>query len=77
MDVGILGGTGPAGRALAARLAMGGLAVVLGSRQAERAEQVAAELCSRWPRRSLQVRGAGNAGAAAAGLVVVATPWDA
>src|SRR4051812_19839330 len=34
MDVGIVGGTGPAGRALGARLASVGLQVVIGSRSA-------------------------------------------
>ena len=37
MRIGILGGTGPAGRGLAVRLAAAGDEVVLGSRDAERA----------------------------------------
>jgi len=45
MKVAILGGTGSFGRALAARLvALGGHEVVIGSREAERAQQAAAEL---------------------------------
>lgn len=44
MKVAILGGTGPFGRALAARLAEAGDEVVLGSRDAERASTAAAEL---------------------------------
>ena len=41
MIVGILGGTGPAGKALAARLASVGLDVEIGSRQRERAHSLA------------------------------------
>lgn len=44
MRVAILGGTGPFGRALAARLAAAGDEVVIGSRDEERARGVAAEL---------------------------------
>ena len=77
MHVGILGGTGPAGRGLAVRLAATGLHVVLGSRDGERAAGVAKELLAAWPDRQLaEIAGADNAGAAAAELVVVATPWD-
>ncbi len=77
MRVGIIGGTGPAGRGLAARLAAGGVPVALGSREAERAEQVAADLATSWaPRVGGRIEGVGNADAATADLVVVATPWD-
>ena len=44
MRVAILGGTGSFGRALAARLALGGDDVVIGSRDEERARETAAEL---------------------------------
>jgi 8-hydroxy-5-deazaflavin:NADPH oxidoreductase len=76
MHVGILGGTGPAGRGLAARLADNGVDVTIGSRDASRASSVAAEVVGRWPGRTLGIDGADNAGAASAELVVVATPWD-
>jgi 8-hydroxy-5-deazaflavin:NADPH oxidoreductase len=76
MHVGILGGTGPAGRGVAARLAEAGIRVTIGSRDAERAAQVVAELGERVPVALGLVEGADNAGAAAAELVVVATPWD-
>ena len=76
MDVGILGGTGPAGRGVAARLAETGVRVTIGSRDAGRAAGVAAEVVGRWPGRSLEISGAENAGAAEAEVVVVATPWD-
>jgi NADPH-dependent F420 reductase len=74
--IGILGGTGPAGRALSARLAHAGHEVLLGSRSADRAKGIVDELCERWPGRSLRIDPADNAGAADAELVVIATPWD-
>ena len=77
MHVGILGGTGPLGRGLALRLTAAGTPVTLGSRHAERAQSVAAEIVAAWPERDLAIGGAGNAEAAAATVVVVATPWDA
>jgi hypothetical protein len=76
MEVGIIGGTGPAGRALAARLASVGVEVVIGSRSAERAEDIVAELIREWPDHRLAISGAVNDEAADAELVVVATPWD-
>lgn len=77
MHIGILGGTGPAGSALALRLAASGHQVTIGSRAAERAAEVAAGLVERWPDRELSLTGAANADAAGAEVVVVATPWDA
>ncbi|MGZ4489143.1 MAG: NADPH-dependent F420 reductase [Nocardioides sp.] len=72
--VAVLGGTGPQGRGLARRFAAAGVPVVLGSRSAERAEATAAELADAV---GGSVTGADNAGAAAAGdVVVVAVPWD-
>jgi 8-hydroxy-5-deazaflavin:NADPH oxidoreductase len=76
MSIGILGGTGPAGRGLAVRLAAAGEAVVIGSRDAQRATTVAGELVERWAGRTLGLTGADNASAAAADIVVVATPWE-
>ncbi len=77
MDIGILGGTGPAGRGLALRLAAAGVTVTVGSRDAARAQSVAGDLVRPWRERVPgEVRGAGNERAAAAGLVVLATPWD-
>ncbi len=74
--MGILGGTGPAGRGLAARLADAGFQVTIGSRDSERAAGVVRELLARWADRDLAMAGSDNAGAAAADVVVVATPWD-
>lgn len=71
--VGILGGTGPAGQGVALRLASAGYDVILGSRDAARAGTIVAGLATRGPG---VVSGATNEVAAAADLVVVATPWD-
>jgi len=76
MHVGILGGTGPAGRGLAVRLAEAGFEVTIGSRDRERAEGVVGDLVARWADRNLAVAGSDNAGAARADVVVLATPWD-
>ena len=77
MNVGILGGTGPAGSGLAARLAAAGLEVVIGSRSKERAQQTCDDLCKKWPERDLALEAGDNMRAASAEVVVVATPWDA
>ena len=76
MRIGILGGTGPAGRGLALRLAAAGDEVVLGSRDAARAATVARELAGAWPFHTLAITGASNELCASADLVVMATPWD-
>lgn len=69
MRVAIVGGTGPFGRALATRLRAAGYDVVVGSRDSERAEEIAAEI---------GVEGAANADAVLnADLVVLATKADA
>jgi NADPH-dependent F420 reductase len=76
VNVGIIGGTGPAGRGLAARLAACGVDVIVGSRSTERGHEIAAEIRNAWPDRDLPLTGADNAGAASCEIVVVATPWD-
>jgi len=76
MRVGILGGTGPAGRALGTRLAANGVEVVLGSRSAERGEEIAAEVRGEWPDLALLLLGGSNLDAASCDIVVLATPWD-
>lgn len=76
MQIGILGGTGPAGSALAARLASVGYQAIIGSRSKYRAMEAVDKLHERWSGRSLDIVAADNAGAAAAEVVVVATPWD-
>ena len=77
MLIGVLGGTGPAGGALALRLADVGHRVVVGSRSAERAGEVVASLLEPWAGRALPLAGAANEEAADAEVVVLATPWDA
>ncbi|HLK45612.1 MAG TPA: NAD(P)-binding domain-containing protein, partial [Acidimicrobiales bacterium] len=74
MRLGIIGGTGPAGRGLAIRAAHAGHAVVIGSRDAERATATADELRGA---ADLALEGAANEQAALCELVVAATPWDA
>lgn len=76
MRIGILGGTGPAGSALAARLAAAGFETVVGSRSKYRAMEAVDGLLGRWPDRELVITAGDNADAATADLVVVATPWD-
>ena len=77
MQIGLLGATGPAGSALAVRLASVGYEVVIGSRSKYRALEVADRLKDRWPDHELPITSSDNAGAAGADLVVIATPWDA
>ena len=77
MRIGIVGGTGPAGVALAARLADVGYEVVLGSRSKYRSMEAVDTLVERWPDRELAVSPSDNIGAAKCEFVVIATPWDA
>ena len=77
MYVGVLGGTGPAGQGIAARLAACGHRVVLGSRDRDRAASIVDELRAKWGERVATLEPGSNAEAAAADVVVVATVWDA
>ena len=73
-SVGLIGGTGPEGRGLAARFAVAGVDVIIGSRSAGRGEEAAravSELAGR------PVSGAANADAATAEIVVVTIPYAA
>jgi len=76
MRIGILGGTGPAGTALAARLASVGYTCVIGSRSKYRSMEVRDRLVGKWPDLDELLLCADNAGAAACEIVVIATPWD-
>lgn len=76
MRVGVVGATGPAGQAVSSQLAAIGIEVVVGSRSQERAEATVEALLSRWRGRSLPLVPGLNEVAAAADLVVVATPWE-
>lgn len=76
ITLGFLGGTGDQGRGLARRFALAGHPVVIGSRSAERAASIAAELAATLPD-GAEVRGAANLDTAReADLVVVAVPWE-
>jgi NADPH-dependent F420 reductase len=76
ITLGFLGGTGDQGRGLARRFALAGHPVVIGSRSAERAATIAAELAETLPVEA-QVRGAANLDTARdADVVVVAVPWE-
>ena len=76
MRIGILGGTGPAGTALGARLASIGYDVVLGSRSKYKALEARDSVLERWPDANLSVGYGDNVAAAECDLVVLATPWD-
>ncbi len=76
MRIGILGGTGPAGGALAVRLASVGFETVVGSRSRYRAMEAVDTLRQLWPDRELTITAGDNHDAAEADLVVIATPWD-
>jgi len=76
MRIGILGGTGPAGSALAARLASVGFETVIGSRSKYRAMERVDELLEQWEGRDLQITAGDNEMAADTDVVVIATPWD-
>jgi NADPH-dependent F420 reductase len=74
--IAVVGGTGPQGKALALRFARAGHEVVIGSRSAERAEVAASEIRDRVGE-AVEVRGLDNPAAAeAAGIVLLAVPWD-
>ena len=76
MHIGVLGGTGPAGSGLAARLASVGFDVVIGSRSKYRAMEKVDTLQEKWEGRDLPLVGGDNEQAAACDVVVIATPWD-
>jgi 8-hydroxy-5-deazaflavin:NADPH oxidoreductase len=72
LAIGVLGGTGDQGRGLARRLSMAGHRVIIGSREASRAESAAAGLGG-----GPLLAGAVNRDAAAqADVVIAAMPWE-
>jgi NADPH-dependent F420 reductase len=74
LTVAVVGGTGPQGRGLARRWAEAGIRVVIGSRDAQRAESVGADVAAATRG---DVTGADNLAAAAqADVVVLAVPWE-
>ena len=77
LRVGLLGGTGPQGRGLAVRLAAAGQPVLLGSRDADRADEVATSLAERAAGvagdTEVSVQGGSNIDVAGASDVVIVT----
>jgi hypothetical protein len=76
VSLAFLGGTGDQGRGLARRFALAGHRVVLGSRQAERAEQAASEVGASVADPGLVSGSTNEAAAAGCDIVVVAVPWE-
>lgn len=76
MRIGILGGTGPAGSALGARLASVGYDVVIGSRSRARADEIVAAELEKFPQIAGRIVAGDNAAAADCDIIVIATPWD-
>ncbi|MGD1886452.1 MAG: NADPH-dependent F420 reductase [Cohaesibacteraceae bacterium] len=78
MTLAILGGTGPQGRGLALRFARAGVPVVIGSRDAARAAEAAAELAGQLPDGSAAITGANNEDAVAAAerFVILSVPYS-
>ncbi len=79
MAIAVIGGTGPQGRGLAQRCALAGIDVVVGSRDAARAAEIAADLRAGVPGAPGAIEGAANADAVARAdrIVVLAVPWGA
>jgi 8-hydroxy-5-deazaflavin:NADPH oxidoreductase len=75
-DVGVLGGTGKLGSALARRWAAAGLSVTIGSRDPGRAVGRAEELSADLPTGSGTITGGSNADAARSPVVVAAIPTE-
>jgi NADPH-dependent F420 reductase len=79
LKIGIVGGTGPEGRGLAVRLSLAGHEPVIGSRDEDRAVQVAGEVVMSVgnPKAAKLISGAANADAARLSeIVFVAVPYS-
>ena len=76
MKIGIIGGTGPAGKGLALRLSSVGYKVEVGSRSSGRAAEVVEDTLENWHGSDFKLSGVSNEEAARAEMVVLATPWD-
>lgn len=79
MKIAVLGGTGPQGRGLAMRWAKAGVEVIVGSRQREKGEKIAAELNAIVGKVPHPLRGTSNIEAARAAdeFVVLTVPYAA
>ncbi len=76
--IAVIGGTGKEGSGLALRWAAAGYPIVIGSRSAEKASAMAAELSALLPAGGVSLTGATNAAAAAAAeIIVLSVPYDA
>jgi len=76
MRIAILGGTGPEGSGLGLRWALAGHQVVIGSRQAEKGQQAAAEMQTRAPAAAANLSGMDNLSALdGADVAVLAVPY--
>lgn len=78
MTIAILGGTGPQGSGLAMRFARAGEPVVIGSRDAGRADSAASDLQDKVPNSSADIRGMNNEDAVAAAdeFVILSVPYS-
>jgi len=75
--IAVIGGTGAEGSGLVVRWAHAGYPIIIGSRSAEKADAVAAELRVLLPDGHAPISGATNAAAAEAGdIVVLSVPYD-
>ncbi len=79
MKIAILGGTGPQGSGLAKRFALAGIDVVIGSRDAEKAQHKALELQQTIPDATGKITGADmvTASSEAEEFVILSVPWAA
>lgn len=74
--IAILGGTGPAGMGLALRWARAGEAIIIGSRDARRAQEAAAEIKKKAGNEALVTGMENSAACAAAALLVLTVPFE-
>lgn len=78
MTIAIVGGTGPQGRGLALRFARAGVPVAIGSRDADRAAEIAADLAVQLGGGAAPITGHANEHAVAAAdrLVILSVPYS-
>ena len=78
MTLAILGGTGPQGQGLALRFARAGINVAIGSRDQNRASEIAENLCNKLPNGNSHITGYDNQMAIqkADEMVILAVPWS-
>lgn len=74
--IAVVGGTGPQGRGLAYRLAQAGHAVTIGSRDATRAEEKAAEIAAEIGIPAAISGTTNSVAVATSDVVLLAVPWE-